>query len=302
MLLIMDIFKRIFRVVKRPIKIFSYLGVNGYLKWVPDEIYLKILYRERMNKNLNLKKPKTYNEKLQWLKLNDRKPSYTDLVNKYKVRKYIADKIGEDYLIPLLGVYDKFEEINFEELPNQFVLKCTHDSGGIVICKDKLTLDVEAAKEKINKSLNTNYYYKFREWPYKNVKPLIICEKYMVDESGYDLKDYKFFCFNGTPRMMYFVKNRQSNITADYYDMEFEQIPVKQLHENSPEKLEKPVTFEKMKELSTLLSKEFRHIRVDFYEINGAIFFGELTFYHFTGLKKFYPQEYDEIFGDWLKL
>jgi hypothetical protein len=159
-----------------------------------DERALCILFRLKMGKKLKLNPPVTYNEKLQWLKLYDRNPLYTKLCDKFEVRKYISETIGDNYLIPLLGVWDNFDEINFETLPNQFVLKCTHDSGGIVICKDKKRLDYEKAKKKINKSLKRNYYYSGREWPYKNIKPRIICEKYMVDESGVELKDYKLSC------------------------------------------------------------------------------------------------------------
>src|SRR5699024_8931705 len=280
----------------------SYLGGRGLLKWLPDDIYLKAIYRARMHKKLNLKNPITFNEKLQWLKINDRKPEYTQMVDKYEVRKYIEAQIGEEYLIPLLGVYDTFEEIDFDKLPNQFVLKCTHDSGGLVICKDKSTLNIEEAKEKINKSMNRNYYYNYREWPYKNVKPRIVCEQYMVDESGYELKDYKIFCFNGVPKMLYIVRDREMNTSADFFDTEFKHIPVKQIHENTTQNTKKPKALDKMLELSEKLSKGIRHIRVDFYEIDGKIYFGELTFYHLSGFEEFTPNKYDDIFGNWLKL
>ena len=178
------------------------------LKSIPDEIYLKWIYRARMDKNLDMENPITFNEKLQWLKLYDRNPLYTQLVDKYEVRKYISNIIGERYLIPLLGVYEKFSDIDFDKLPRQFVLKCTHDSGGLVVCKDKNALDMESAERKINRSLKRNYYYLQREWPYKNVKPRIICEKYMLDESNEELKDYKFLCFNGKVQCSFVCLNR----------------------------------------------------------------------------------------------
>lgn len=298
----MDLFNKMKKAIKNPYLFIPYLGGRGHLKWLPDDIYLKAIYRARLHKKLNLKNPVTFNEKLQWLKINDRKPEYTRMVDKYEVRKYIGEQIGEEYLIPLLGVYNTFEEIDFEKLPNQFVLKCTHDSGGLVICKDKSKLNIEEAKEKINKSMNRNYYYNFREWPYKNVKPRIVCEKYMVDESGYELKDYKFFCFDGIVKAMFIATDREIDTRFDFFDTNFKHIPVEQGYKNSAKKINRPKNLDHMIQLSELLSKGIRHIRVDFYEIDGMIYFGELTFYHFSGFKEFVPNKYDEIFGDWLEL
>ncbi|WP_394238285.1 ATP-grasp fold amidoligase family protein [Niallia oryzisoli] len=276
-------------------------NLKRYIKnWIPDKVYLKLLFQHRMGKKLNLGNPTTYNEKLQWLKLYDRKPEYTEMVDKYEVRKYIEETIGEEYLIPLLGVYNSFDEINFTTLPDQFVLKCTHDSGGVVICKDKSKLDIEAVRKKINISLSRNYYYHGREWPYKNIKPRIICEKYMVDESGVELKDYKFFCFDGEPKALFIATDRGIDTRFDFFDMEFNHLPFWQHYKNGVKKISKPVGFDDMISLARILSKEIPHIRVDFYDINGKIYFGELTFYHFSGLEKFYPDKYDEIFGNWI--
>ncbi|KAA2398114.1 MULTISPECIES: ATP-grasp fold amidoligase family protein [Bacillus] len=285
-----------------PYRILPYLASKGLLKWVPDKLYLKLLFRARMGRKLNIKEPRTYNEKLQWLKLYDRNPLYEKLVDKYEVREYIASKIGEKYLIPLLGQYDNFEEIDFDKLPDQFVMKCTHDSGGLVICKDKSKLDIEAAREKINKSLKRNYYYHSREWPYKNVKPKIIIEKYMVDESGFELKDYKFFCFNGDPKSLFIATDRGIDTRFDFFDMKFNHFPFWQHYKNSNKKINRPAGFEEMVKLSEILSEGIPHVRVDFYDINGEIYFGELTFYHFSGMERFYPNKYDEIFGDWLDI
>ncbi|MGO4499663.1 ATP-grasp fold amidoligase family protein [Paenibacillus sp. 2RAB27] len=268
--------------------------------WIPDKVYLKLLFQHRMGKKLNLENPTTYNEKLQWLKLYDRKPEYTEMVDKHEVRKYIGETIGEEYLIPLLGVYNSFDEIDFSTLPDQFVMKCTHDSGGLVICKDKSKLDIEAARNKINISLSRNYYYHGREWPYKNIKPRIICEKYMVDESGVELKDYKFFCFDGEPKALFIATDRGIDTRFDFFDMEFNHLPFWQHYKNGVKKINKPVGFDDMIRLARILSKLIPHIRVDFYNINGKIYFGELTFYHFSGLEKFYPDKYDEIFGNWI--
>ena len=276
--------------------------IKKLLKLLPDYIFLQIKYRYKFNKKLNLKKPQTFNEKLQWLKLYDRNPEYTKMVDKYEAKKYVANIIGEEYIIPTLGVYDKFEDINFATLPNQFVIKCTHDSGGLIICKDKTKLNIKEARKKINKSLKRNYFYTGREWPYKNVKPRIIIEKYMVDESKKELKDYKFFCFNGEPKLLFVAKDRPFATKFNYYDMNFKKLPFKQHYENFNDYIEKPKGFEKMIELSKKLSKDIPHVRVDFYDINGKVYFGELTFYHFSGFEKFEPEEWDKILGDMLKL
>jgi hypothetical protein len=201
----------------------------------------------------------------------------------------------------LIGVYKSFDEINFDILPEQFVLKCTHDSGGLIICKDKENLDVKAAKRKIEKSLKKNYYYATREWPYKNIKPRIICEKYMVDESGTGLKDYKFLCFHGVPKALLVVSNREISTKSDFFDLNFNQLPVRHHYENA-RNIEKPKGFEEMVELAKKLSKGIIHVRTDFYDIHGKIYFGEMTFYQFGGFRRFEPQKYDMIFGRWIKL
>lgn len=276
--------------------------IKKLLKLLPDYIFLQIKYRYKFNKKLDLKKPQTFNEKLQWLKLYDRNPEYTKMVDKYEAKKYVANIIGEEYIIPTLGVYDKFEDINFATLPNQFVIKCTHDSGGLIICKDKTKLNIKEARKKINKSLKRNYFYTGREWPYKNVKPRIIAEQYMVDESGTELKDYKFFCFNGEPKLLFVAKDRPYATKFNYYDMDFKKLPFKQHYKNFNDYIEKPKGFEKMIELSRKLSKDIPHVRVDFYDINGKVYFGELTFYHFSGFEKFEPNEWDKKLGDMLEL
>ena len=270
-----------------------------------DETYLKLRYNCIMGKKLNLDNPVTYNEKLQWLKLYDRKPEYTKMVDKYEAKKYVADIIGEEYIIPTLGVWDNVNDIDFDTLPNQFVLKCTHDSGGLVICKDKAELDIENAKNTLNHFLNRNFYSVHREWPYKDVKHRIIAEKYMEDESGKDLKDYKFFCFNGEPKLLYISEGLSDHSTAkisfadmDYNIAEFKRNDFKPFDELP----KKPINFEKMKELAKVLSKDRAFIRVDFYEINKKIFFGELTFFPCSGYLPFDPEKYDKILGDWITL
>lgn len=255
--------------------------IKYFFRFIPDSMYIKIYYRMKFHKKLNLKEPKTFNEKIQWLKLNNKNIVYNKMVDKYKVREYIKDKIGEEYLIPLLGVYEKVEDIDFETLPNQFVIKCTHDSGGLVICRDKTQLDIKSVKKKINKSLRRNYYYYSREWPYKDVKPRIIIEKYMEDKKSKELLDYKFFCFNGQPMFIYISEGLENHETAkiSFLDMNFKKEKFKRTDYREFESLpSKPVNFEKMKEISKKLSKGHPFLRVDLYEINNKIYFGELTF------------------------
>lgn len=272
---------------------------------VPDRLYVKWLFRCTMGYKLDLDNPQTFNEKLQWLKLYNRKPEYTQMVDKVGAKEYVASVLGDEYIIPTLGVYNNASEIDFDALPDQFVLKCTHDSGVIIICKDKSKLDKEDAVRRLNKNLKRRYYCWSREWPYKGVKPRIICEKYMVDESGYELKDYKFFCFNGEPKSLFIATDRakaDEETKFDFFDMEFNHLPFTNGHPNSNRKINKPLGFETMKMLAAKLSKDIPHVRVDFYDINGRIYFGELTFFHWSGLVKFEPKEWDYTFGEWLKL
>ena len=279
--------------------------VNNLSHILPDKMYLKLKYYQRMHKRLNLKNPKTYNEKLQWLKLYYRNPLYTKLVDKYEVKSYVKNLIGAQHIIPTLGVWESFDEIDFSKLPNQFVLKCTHDSGGLVICKDKETLDMNTARKKINASLKRNYYWHTREWQYKDVKPRIIAEQYMVDESGYELKDYKFFCFDGVVKALFIATDRTAEgeeTKFDFYDADFNHLPVKNGHENSNKILQRPDGFEEMKRIASVLSKGIPQVRVDLYNVNGQIYFGELTFSHWGGMTPFTPEEWDYTFGEWITL
>lgn len=276
-----------------------------FAKYYSDKKFLEKLFPLCVGYKLNLEYPKTYNEKLQWLKLFDRNPEYTKMVDKIEAKKYVASIIGEEYIIPTLAEYDFAEDIDFDSLPNSFVLKCTHDSGGIIICKDKTKLDKNKAIKNLNKWLKVNYFYQNREWPYKNVKPRIICEEYKVDESGFELKDYKWFCFNGEAKALFIATDRSKldeETKFDFFDVDFNHLPFTNGHPNALLKPRKPVGFEKMKELASKLSKGFPHIRVDFYDINGKIYFGELTFFHWSGIVPFNPEKWDYIFGSWISL
>lgn len=300
----MEIIRLLKKAIKSPRKIPMYFIYrnSSLARIMSDEKYLKLAYWSFFGTKLDLANPVTYNQKLQWLKLYDRNPLYTKLVDKYEVREYIRNKIGDEYLIPLLGMWESFDEIDFRALPNQFVLKCTHDSGGLVICVDKSKLNIKAAKKKIEKCLKTNFFWYGREWPYKNVKPRIIAEQYMVDESGIELKDYKLFCFHGVPQALFVATDRETNTRFDFFDMNFNHLPLKNGHENAEKKINKPAGFAQMKKLAETLSAGIPQVRVDFYDINGKVYFGEMTFFHWSGFVPFEPGEWDKVFGDWIKL
>lgn len=283
----------------------DYLTEMGLYGWMSDEKYIKKKYKIKMGKELKLNPPITYNEKLQWIKLHDHNPLYTTLVDKYAVKNYVANLIGEKYIIPTLGVWDKFDDIEFEKLPDQFVLKCTHDSGGLVICKDKTKFNRDMAKKLIEKCLKRDFYQFGREWPYKNVAHRIIAEQYMEDSRFKELRDYKFFCFNGEVKALFVATERQKtgeDVKFDFFDSEFNHLEVKQGHENAILLPEKPNCFDEMKVLASKLSKGLREVRVDLYEVNGKIFFGELTFFHHGGWTPFFPEEWDYKFGEWIEL
>lgn len=276
----------------------------GFFDNMPDELYLKKVFLYKLGYPLDLQNPQTFNEKLQWLKLYDRNPEYTTMVDKYEVKKYVADKIGEQYVIPTLGVWNSFDEIDFDALPNQFVLKCTHDSGGFVICRDKSNLDIESAKDKINKSLSVNYYYRGREWPYKNVKPRIIAEQYMEDASSDELKDYKLMCFNGKVKCSFVCSERfsEDGLKVTFYDRDWNVMPFERHYPRSQCPIAKPSSYDDMVRLAEQLSKDIPFVRVDFYEVSGKIYFGELTFYPGSGFEEFEPFEWDKTLGSWIRL
>ena len=295
-------FEIINKLIRHP-KFFLLIGDKLNLYRLSDERYLKLMYEYKLSRKLNLDNPTTFNEKIQWLKLHDRKDIYTIMVDKYLAKDYVANLIGSNYIIPTLGIYEKFDDIDFEKLPDQFVIKCTHDSGGLVIVKNKKCINKNNVKKKIERCMKHNYYYSGREWPYKNVKPKIIIEKYMEDKKTSELRDYKFFCFKGVPKFMFLATDRQINDTKfNFYDLDFNLLPFTQGHPNDTRIIEKPQNFDKMIELAKVLSKDIPHVRVDFYEINGNIYFGELTFYHYSGFTKFNPNEWDEKLGKYIEI
>ena len=271
---------------------------------IPDRLYLKYLFHYVFGYPLNLKNPQTFNEKLQWLKLFDHNPLYTSLVDKFAVKEWVASIIGEQYIIPTLAVYDSVDEIDLDSLPDAFVLKCTHDSGSVIICQDKHSFDFEVAKLKLSQGMMNDFYIKNREWPYKHVQKRIIAEKYMEDSRTSELRDFKFFCMDGVCRAMFVATDRMSKEEPyfDFYDSEFNHLPMTQGHPNNPDVIEKPNSFETMKQLAQALSTGIPHVRCDFYEVNGKPFFGEMTFYHYGGLVPFHPENVDKEWGEWIQL
>lgn len=291
------------RFISNPEIRFNYLAKIGLFDRWSDERFLKKQYYLTTGKKLDLEHPQTFNEKLQWLKIHDRNSVYTTMVDKHAVKEYVAGKIGGEYIIPTLGVWSHFNEIDFEKLPEQFVLKCTHDSGGIAIITDKAGVDKRAVRKKLENSLKQNYYYLGREWPYKNVPPRIIAEPYLVDESGKELKDYKIFCFNGEPKLVQVDFGRFDVHRRNLYTIGWDYVDASIKFPKDPDtQIPRPPRLEKMLEIAGILSEGIPHVRVDLYSVNGRIYFGELTMYHGGGLEKFTPEELEMRMGEWITL
>lgn len=305
--------EKIIRNLKNPKRALQILFVNHILRitakiW-PDKLYLRVKYFALTGKHLNLKNPKTFNEKINWMKLYDHNPLYSKLADKILVKDYVANLIGVEHIIPTLGVWDNPDDINLDQLPNQFVLKCNHNSGlGLFICKNKDEITEkkwEEVKENLRLGLKECFFWRSREWCYKSIKPRILAEKYMVDESGTELKDYKFFCFNGEPKFLFIAKDRgleNHQTKFDFFDMAFNHLPFTNGHPNSEAPYFKPDKFDEMKEIAAKLSKGLPEVRVDLYNINGKIYFGEMTFYHWGGFVPFDPSYWDEKIGEMFSL
>ena len=277
------------------------LFIQRYCYKIFDDItYIRLVYFFTYYKFINLKKPKTFNEKLNWLKLYNRHDVYTTMADKYNVKKYVEAIIGSEYIVKNYGVYKNWDEINFSELPSRFVVKCTHDSGGAFVCKDKLHFDMNMVKETINRNLKKNYYWWYREWPYKNIEPQIIIDEYLENGASECLQDYKFLCFNGEPKYMYItIKGEQ--IYENYYDMNYNPIYIDHGFPRNCVEFNKPSNFELMKELARKLSQGVPFVRVDFFDVKGKVYFGEFTFYDFGGMRP-YKGNWDEKLGELLIL
>lgn len=276
-----------------------------FSRWVPDKPYISIQNRIMLGRTINWRKPQLFSDKMQWLKLYDRNPFYTILVDKVAVKEYVAKLIGRQYIIPTLGVYAKGEDIDWDALPNQFVLKCNHDAGSnsVVLCNDKTTLDKLVIIKKLNNRLRINNYWHTKEWPYKNVKPCILAEKMLQTPIGTVPEDYKFYCFNGEPRFLLVIKGRGVNLQYCYFDMNFNLMPIMDKGMEFPSEIPtKPRNFEKMVEMVRKLCAEIPHVRIDLYNIDGNIFFGEYTFYSAGGFESFEPYKWNLTFGNWIDI
>ncbi len=282
-------------------------GMMYALSFLPDKLYLQLFYFATTGKIINFKNPKGYNEKLQWLKVNDRHPEYSKLVDKIAVREHIKETLGEEYLFPLLGYWESFDDIDFAELPEQFVLKCNHDSGSTKVIKSKSSLtaeDIKSLRQFFTKRVKRDFFYAGREYPYKGIKPYIIAEQMMIDSKNPEssIEDYKFFCFNGEPKIMFVATDRSTDCKFDFYDMDFNHLDIYNIHPNSDKNITKPALFEEMKKIASKVSKGMKAVRIDLYEINNRIYFGEFTFFHGGGFALFYPEKWERQMGDWIDL
>lgn len=280
------------------VKKIKYFVDYKIFRWLSDKTVLKFYYRIFIGRKLDLEHPKGYNEKLQWLKLHDRNKEYTRLVDKYQVKQIVAEKIGKEYVVPVVaGPWKTVEEIEIDKLPDQFVLKASHDCGSTFICENKETFDWQQTKIKLKKALKANYYYMGREWPYKNVVPCIFAEQCLDIQHKGSLTDYKFLCFDGVPRIMFIVTERDKGLKVDFFDMDFRHLPIVRHYPNSQKEIGKPEHFDLMKELAAKLAQNIPHVRIDFYEIDGKVYFGEYTFYPGGGMEEFASYEDDLYLG-----
>lgn len=282
------------------IKVLQKMHLDHFLS---DKTYIQLMFRALVKEKLNLKTPKTFNEKIQWLKLYDRKPEYVKLVDKYEAKRMLSKIIGEEHIVPTYGVWDKFDEIDFDSLPDQFVLKCTHDSGSVVVCNNKATFNYGEAKEKLERGLSKNFFFSSREWPYKYVKPRILAEKYLIDSKTEELRDYKFFCFDGVPKIYKIDFDRFIKHRANYYDLSNKLLPIGEVvcPPDPSKELAPPKKLKQMTDLAENLSKGHAFLRVDFYECNDIVYLGEITFYPNSGFGRFIYKDNDELLGSWIK-
>lgn len=279
---------------------------NSFLRFIRaisnDELYYRIRYFIKFKSILDLSNPVTFNAKINYLKLNDRNPFYTKLVDKYEVRKYVENKIGNKYLNEVLGIYKNVKELDFKTLPNSFVLKATHGSSWVIVCDDKMKLNKELAKREMSYWLNNNFYKMWGEWVYKNVEPRVICEQFLENKNEVSLLDYKFYCFHGEPKFIHVDIDRAEKHERNFYDLNWERLPFGLFYPQSKRDVNKPKQLELMIELAKKLSADFVFVRVDFYEVENKVIFGELTFYPGNGLEIFTPRKYDNEIGKFLNL
>lgn len=292
------------KVIRNPWLAYNYAAGKGFTDWVPDQPHLKAMYRATIGKRLDLDDPLTFNEKLQWLKIHDRNPLYTTLVDKYRVKQWVTDRIGAEHVTPTYAMWEHAEDIDISGLPERFVLKTNHDSGGVAICRDRATFDLDAAKRILAEHLKTNYFWRTREWPYKDVKPCVFAEEYLDPAEGGDLYDYKLFRFSNGRLITLAMTDRYTDgiLSKTFFDEEWHALPITEGDHPARPDLQKPAAFNKMKQMAAVLGEGFPFVRVDFYETNGNYYFGEMTLYPNSGFEKFNPSDIDVTFGRWIDL
>ncbi len=292
--------KKIYKYITQPSKLFYVLNNRGLLKWVSDETVAKKKYREKMGIDLNLNPPVTFNEKLQWLKLHDHNPAYVELVDKIAAKEKVGTMIGSEHIVPLLGAWDDARKIDFDALPDQFVLKCNHDQGSVVVVPDKSALDKERVISFLNKKRKLNNYWNTREYVYKDIHPMVFAEQFL----GGQIKDYKFYCFNGVPKFLYVGQGLtiDHSLKIDYFDMNWNLMPFYRTDYHRLGMVDKPKHFDEMKEIAIKLSKGIPFVRIDLFEENDRVYFSEFTLYPASGCMPFEPKEYDKIIGEWIDI
>lgn len=294
----MNSIRKIIEYIRNPYKFINYLGVKGKLNFISDELYLRLIYRARVGKKLNLKKPQSFTEKMQWQKLNDRKEIYHSYVDKFLVREVVKDKIGEEYLIPLIGVYSDEKEINWNQLPEKFVLKATHTSGDVIVCDDKNKLDINECNKMIHKWLKREYFYISREWPYKGLKPRVVCEEFLSEDGNVPI-DYKIMCFNGEPETIEVNKGRFVNHTIEIYDKDWNKLNVYTDDYGFVNTLTpKPSKLDEILDIARKLSHGLMQCRIDLYYVKNRIYFSEITFFSGAGFDSYKPESFDKYLSE----
>ena len=286
--------------IRHPRRIGNFVLYHTASLW-PDEPFLIWRFYFKFGYFPNLKEPRSFNEKMNWLKLHYRNPILPKLADKYEVKRIVKSLIGEDYVVPNYGVWHTFDEIDFGKLPDSFVLKTTGDSSGTFLCKDKSKIDMDEARRHVEKGLGRNYYYKLREWGYKDILPRIIADKLLEDHSGEELRDYKFWCFNGVPKVMY-CTIKAKDIYENFYDMDFKPLDINHGFRRHQPEFSKPEEFELMKQLAAKLSEDLPFVRIDFFDVDGHVYFGEYTFFDWGGMRPFEDEKWDREIGSWIEL
>ena len=289
-------YKKIIKNRELRLKLIQFLG------FIPDKTYLKMVYWIKTGKHLDLKNPRTFCDKLNWLKIHDIRPEYTRLVDKVTVRKYVKKRLGKDICFPIYGTWNHYKDIDFSKLPDRFVLKCNHDSGSVKVVLNKSDINHSEFNDFFESRLRQNPYIIGREYPYKRVKPKIIAEKYMTPDGDEDINDYKFFCFNGKPEILFVATERMSDCKFDFFDMNFNHLDIDNIHPQSGKDIPKPSKFEEMKQIAAELSKGMKFVRIDLYEIAGQVYFGEFTIFHAGGFWPLHPDKWEIKLGDLIEL